>query len=161
MGRAQELDVLIPLWAHYLHIPPESDLDPVRVLKAIAWNESDYGQNTTPLKEPAYLPGGRYFTPEQAARYKRYGVAAAKSYSSFQILYPTACEMGFSGTPQGVDADREAIRWVVELLNRRTFDRDAARTIEQIGDGYNSGRVGGFLPREYMRELREHYDRLA
>jgi hypothetical protein len=161
MARAQELDVLISLWAHRLHLPPESVLDPVRVLKALAWKESTYGQNTTPLKEPAYLPGGRYFTPEQAARHKKYGVAAAKSYSSFQILYPTACELGFSGTPTDLDDDREAIRWVVELLNRRVFGRDHAMTIEEVGDCYNSGRKGGFLPAKYMQELRGYYDRLT
>jgi hypothetical protein len=162
MERRARLDQLIVQWAGRLRLPPGSEVDPVKLLKALAWKESTYGQNTTPLKEPAYCPGGRYFTDDQAQAWQQYGEAAACSYSSFQILYPTAVEMGYRDAPQGLDDDAEAIRWVVELLNRRVLGRDQARTVQQIGDAYNSGTSRDQRqPLVYMQALQAHYDRMG
>lgn len=160
MTRHDELDVLIPVWATRLHVPP--GIDPVRLLKAIAMRESRYGVLTTPRREPAYCPKGRYFDAAQARRYQRYGSAAACSYSSFQVMFPVACELGYAGTPEQLGGDAEGIQWAVELLNTRIFGRDQARTIEEIGDAYNSGSCKDrFKPIAYMQAVKGFYDRSA
>src|SRR3990167_9441501 len=112
--KQQELDELITLWAEQLQCPVS--LNPMAILKALAMRESRYGLLTTPRREPSYLPRGRNCNEAQGSRLEQFGSAAACSYSSFQIMFPTACEMGYRGDPHRLGEDREAIRWVIELL---------------------------------------------
>lgn len=157
MDKATTLSKLIMAWAGKLNLPP--GIDGVSLLRALAMKESTYGANTRPRREKAYLPGGRYFNEDQAKRYAQHGRAAACSYGSFQILYPTACELGFSGVPSQLGDDRVGIVWAVELLNRRILKRDKAQTVEQIADGYNSGtHRDGRVPGSYIQEVKKYYD---
>lgn len=157
INRLEILNKIIPEWAKKLNVP--SGINPVALLKALARQESTYGANARPRREPGYCPGGKYFNEDQARRYAIYGKDAACSWGSFQILYPTACELGFTGAPRQLGEDGVGLRWVVELLNRRIFRRDQAQTVEQIADGYNSGtHRDKHVPAEYIAELRHHYD---
>mgnify|MGYP001563777809 CR=1 FL=1 len=157
MDRATLLNKIIPEWAKKLNVP--SGINPVALLKALARQESTYGANAKPRREKGYLPGGKYFNADQATRYAKYGKDAGSSWGSFQILYPTAVELGFTGVPLQLGDDRVGIGFVMELLNRRILKRDKAQTIEQIADGYNSGtHRDKSIPNQYITELRGHYD---
>lgn len=160
MARKEELDAIVTEWAHRIKVP--TGVQAVPLLKAILMRESKYGLLTAPRREPAYMPKGRYFTPEQADRYRRYGTAAACSYSSFQIMFPLACELGYKGSPLSLGQDTEAIRWVVEYLNVRIFGKQHAQTVDEVADAYNSGSCRDrFKPIAYMQAVRGYYKQFA
>jgi len=112
--------------------------------------------NSKPRSERSYRPGGIYF-PKVKPLWEKYQDAAACSYSNFQIMFPTASELGFEGTPQELDHDKVAIVWVVELLKRRVIWM-ARKTrgfapVESIYDGYNSGNPNDKrIPEAYIRK---------
>ena len=112
--------------------------------------------NSKPRSERSYRPGGLYF-PRMKVLWEKYQDAAACSYSNFQIMFPTASELGFEGTPQELDEDKVAIVWVVELLKRRVIwmarkSRGFAPA-EAIYDGYNSGNPNDKrIPETYIRK---------
>ncbi len=113
------------------------------VLWALFQREHYDPHNSVPRLEKAYCPGGRYFTPNQDRLWTIYGPAAAKSYSNFQILYPVAVELGFTGPPVTLEDDAVAIEYVVRLLNRRLIPLsrkdDGKVKAGELFDAYNSG----------------------
>lgn len=151
------LEALITQFAPRLHVPP--GVDAGRLLKAIAKKESSYGRNRTPRFEPAYYTGGRYCTPDQAAQIALYGKEAAKSFGAWQILFPVARELGYRGTPQGLNEDVEGIRWVVHYINSRAIARDRAASVSQIADAYNSGNARDkIIPVDYIAKVTQYYE---
>jgi hypothetical protein len=129
------------------------------VLFALFLNERYNKANPDPRLEKSYCPGGRYYSDRL---WKLYGEDSAKSFSNWQIMFPTAHELGFRGMPTELDDDAVAIRWVVELLNRRIIRRarinDQVVTLEEIFDGYNTGSPNDqFVNPEYVRRGKEHY----
>jgi len=156
MGRRENLDSIVTEWAPRVRVP--IGVKAVPLLKAILMRESAYGTLTEPRRERAYCPGGRYYNEEQRERYVKFGVAAAMSYSAFQIMFPLACELGYKGIPSILGQDREAVRWVVEYLNDRIFGRQHAQTVLEIADAYNSGNCRDrFKPLPYMQAVSRFY----
>lgn len=141
-------------------LDPLNDIDPVVLLCAISLNESSGGKWNVPKHENAYAPGGVYYKKSVQVRelYGRYGALAACSWSSWQILYVTAVELGFKGSPLDLWNDSTAIEWVVKLLNARII-RTGKETLAQIADAFNSGNyLDGLVPREYIDKLKRHYN---
>lgn len=137
------------------------DINPAALLWAIYFCEKYTKGNRVPRLEAAYQPKGYYYEHSEAVRaeYERWGDYAACSYSNFQILYVTARELGFQGPPLALDRDSVAIRFVVELLNRRIFGR-GAKTVEQVADAYNSGSFRDqHQPIAYIQKFVKFYEK--
>jgi hypothetical protein len=99
------------------------------------------------------------------AIYAAFGDAGASSWSSFQILYVAAWELGCDLAPWMLHDDATALTWVIRHLDRRVFTA-GARTVAEIADAYNSGsHTDGNVPAEYIASFIVHYnfclDRLA
>lgn len=138
------------------------NIDPKALLAALLFCESSMGQNTEPRVEPAYLPGGVYFDNELVQEaYQRYGQAAAASYGPWQILYITALELGFDGTPEELADPATNLEFVIKYLNQRAFKR-GAHTLSQIADVYNSGfHLDRNIPVDYIRKCVRAYNGIA
>ena len=134
------------------------------LLLAIADVESSAGTQNLPRFEPAYSIGGFYWKRARHVRqeWRRWGDFAACSFSSWQILFVVAFELGFRGDPIALREDVLAVRWVVELLNRRIFGREA-KTVRDVADGWNSGSFkDANVPQAYVEKLEAAYaQRLA
>lgn len=117
--------------------------------------------NTEPRFEAAYAPGGYYYehSIEVRARWTQWGRDSACSYSNFQILYNTACELGYIGPPKALDKDGLALPYVCLYIRRRIIDRGATKP-EQIADAYNSGSFSDqHIPGAYIRKFMKYYER--
>ena len=118
------------------------------LLRAIADVESTYGADSTPRHEPAYCRGGRYFG---AAMTKLYGCAAHCSYGPWQVMYPTARELGFTGTPEELANPETNCLYAVRYLNARAA---SATTLGQIARCYNGGNIhAAAVPQSYIDKL--------
>jgi len=145
-------------WGYRLDLRAGEPLG-VWVLYALFLNERYNAQNPVPRLEPSYCPGGRYYSDRL---WKLYGEDSAKSYSNWQLMFATAHELGYRGMPHELDDDTVAVRWVVELLNRRVIRKarsnDQVVTLEELCDGYNTGNpIDGYRNSEYVRRGLEHY----
>ena len=150
---------IIKEWAPKLRVP--DTLNGEAILWAIYNCEKYTPTNPKPRFEPSYAPGGVWYELAQAVRdeWAQYGEAAACSYSNFQIMYPTAVELGYIGPPQTLDRDALAIAFVVRYLNIRVFAQ-GAKTPEEVADAYNSGTFKDSVkPESYMKSFRFYYDR--
>lgn len=126
----------------------------VALLAALAEAESWFGVYNIPKYEPAYDSGGRYFDHKL---WMKWGSWAACSYSSWQIMYPVAIELGFDGRPQDLWDDETAIHWVMEYIDRRILKR-GCNTVEQFADAYNSGSFKDRnVPELYIEKFVGHY----
>lgn len=133
---------------------------PERLLWAIATIESSAGKLNVPKHESAYAPGGHYYkrSPEVRALWNRWGDWAACSYSSFQILFIVATELGFEGSPIDLWYDEEACPVVVTFLNERIIKRSPSN-LEDIADAYNSGTFRDqHVPLDYIEKFLKAYD---
>ena len=92
----------------------------IALYSSIADCESAYGNNRTPRYEPSYAGGGAYYKRSPVVRklWTKYQAAAACSYSSFQILYVVAYELGFSLSPIHLSYDVFAIKKVTDLSEK-------------------------------------------
>jgi len=132
-------------------------LDGEILLKSIATVESSYGLNNIPKYEKAYDRGGIYYNTTLGMKY---GAWAACSYSSWQIMFPTATELGFTGTPIDLCNDAIAIYWVIEYIKKRALDKGATK-IQEIYDAFNSGSFRDkFIPTDYIGKCTDAYIRL-
>lgn len=132
------------------------------LLKAIAKIESSFGSMNIPKHEKAFDNGGAYFNTEQRERWLRWGAWAACSYSSWQIMYPTACELGFDKapwqrSPGDLNDDAVAIIWVIEFIKKRILSK-GAQDLRQVFDAYNSGTFKDFIvPTDYIEKATKYY----
>jgi hypothetical protein len=141
------------------------------LLAAIALVESTGGVNNYPNFEPYWVPEGNAFTIEGKiqkgrhpstnsivrARFDKFGMASGCSFSSWQILYHTAADMGYSGAPWELWNDHFAIQWVVKLLNR--IYETGAETVANVADAWNSGtHKDRIVPEAYIKKLCAAYD---
>jgi len=135
----KRLEALIECNAQYI-TTPKFPCDKVSILKTIAVCESSFGVMNHSRFEPAYFTGGFYYEKSEVVRdlVEKFGKSAACSYSSFQILFVTACELGFHGTPEELGNDDIAIFWVMKFINKRIIHKNPEK-IEDIFDAYNSG----------------------
>lgn len=126
-------------------------------LKALATVESSYGLNNIPRYEKAYDRGGTYYN---AALSMKYGAWAACSYSSWQIMFPTAVELGFSGSPEDLNCDAIAIYWVMQYIEKRILNKGCTR-LQDLFDAYNSGTFRDTnVPQQYIAKCTDAYIRL-
>lgn len=124
------------------------------LLRAIADIESTYGVNSNPRHEPAYCRGGKYF---DGLLTQLYGCAAHCSYGPWQVMYPTACELGFIGTPEEMANPETNCLYAVRYLNARAAK---ATSIEQIARSYNGGSINSTaVPQSYIDKLTAAYAR--
>lgn len=121
--------------------------DGVAALGALAEIESSFGKYNIPKHENAFDVGGKLFSK---SLWERWGAWAACSYSSWQLMFPVAVELGFTGRPQDLWDDETAILWVMEYIERRILKRGCT-TIEDFADAYNSGSFkDNIVPRVYI-----------
>lgn len=139
-------------------------VDGERLLLALCGVESSFGKTCGLRVEPAYSPGGLYYkkSPAIRAAYWQYGHAACGSWGPWQLLYPTACELGFVGLPWDLFGG-EALPWTVKLINARILPKingDEQIAIGLIADGYNSGNPrDANVPDEYIQKVTAYYNR--
>jgi len=136
-------------------------LDGEALLWAVYYCEHYDKHNRRPRFEAAYAPGGIYFSrsPQIRQGYAKWGSWACCSFSNFQIMYPTAVELGYSGPPLALDKDEVAIPYVIKYINTRCLAR-GAKTPEEVADCYNSGtHLDKIKPEKYIVSFRGYYDR--
>jgi hypothetical protein len=122
------------------------------LLRAIADVESSYGQNSNPRHEPAYCHGGKYY---HVVLTKLYGCAAHSSYGPWQVIYPTAYELGFFGAPEELANPETNCLYAVRYLNARAAK---ATTLEQLARCYNGGNIHAkAVPQSYIDKLTAAY----
>ena len=132
--------------------------EPVALLATLAEIESAFGLLALPKHEPAFDYGGKFCNHEL---WLRWGAWSACSYSSFQIMFVTAHELGFTGSPVHLCDDETAIHWVLEYIRKRIIDRGCT-SIEQFADAYNSGSFkDSFVPTEYVQKFVAIYEGIA
>jgi len=130
----------------------------INLLQTIATKESDYGHNNVPRYEPAYGPGGIYFKANHVKNlYEKYGKDACCSYSSFQIMFITAFELGYRESPKALANDSIAIHWAIKYIQNRILKFNPLN-LEQIFDAYNSGNFKDKnIPKEYISDCLGYY----
>lgn len=137
------------------------EIDSVALLKAIAMRESTYSSNNKPRFEAAFFKGGYYYKHSENLQNKvnLYGQLASCSYSSFQIMYITANELGFNGKPNELNNDEIAIEYVIKLINKRIINKNP-KDIRDIFDAYNSGNFKDKnIPFDYIKYCLNWYNR--
>lgn len=159
MSRESNLHDIIKRKGHIEDLP--NTINCGALLMAISRAESSGGIFGGVLRvEPSYaIKGKRYFNE---ALYRLYGDAAAGSWSSWQIMYPTALELGFTGAPWDLWDDEIAIQWVCRYIEKRVIKRAINRgeviTVEMIADGYNSGTpFDRNIPEDYIFKVKKYY----
>jgi hypothetical protein len=127
-----------------------------RILLTIAGLESSFGERRLFVKyEPAYGPGGAYYQRSETVRklWYTYGVLAASSFGSFQLMFVTARELGYTGTPIDLQKDEICAYWATELIRQRILKRQGAQTLAQLLDAYNSGNCKDrIIPADYIHK---------
>ena len=88
---------------------------------------------------------------------KKYGANVACSFSSFQILYWTARDLGYEGHPFFLCGDDIAIPYVVKYCN---WKLKKAKNIGEFADMYNSGSIDEYIPTLYINNFKEKYEEL-
>lgn len=162
MTSKTKLEKIIKLAAPMLK-PYLKFADSYGILAAIATVESSFGTNNISRFEKVYAPGGSYYNADQKERHLKWGAGACCSFSSFQILYPTACELGFDSSPYNRDPhelsnDEVAIFYVIEYIKNRVLAK-GADTIEKLFDAYNSGTFkDDNIPHNYIRAALQAYN---
>ena len=159
----KSLEQIIKEYANNLNTKFLSNIkiDPVALLKAIAMRESTYGINKNPRFEKSYYKGGSIYKNSKNLQEKveLYGQAASCSYSSFQIMYITANEMGFKGKPEDLNDDTIAIEYVIKMINKRILVKKPS-SIRDIFDAYNSGNFKDKnIPFDYIKYCLNWYNR--
>jgi len=156
-----------------LAFPEPCPVNRDRLLAALCMQESNGGRNRQPNWEPSFSKGGAYFSESLHARTVAHadpvlrdllGLLAASSFGPFQVMYPVACELGFSGLPWELADPRINILFAIRYINVRCIPklraRDEMGLVEQVADGYNSGNpVDRRVPRVYIDSVMSHYRR--
>ena len=143
--------------ARLLDLPPE--IDPYVLLWAIGGVESSFGANNVPRLERNYLPGGRNHRNEMLPLYEAFGEDAAKSWGPWQVMYCNAVRVLPGVEPQAFANPHVGMLAACLWIQGEIVDRQGARTVEAIGDSYNSGNhKDSFVPLDYIGKLVRHYE---
>lgn len=118
-----------------LHVP--DGLDGVKVLWALAGNESDFGTNCSPRHESGYCPISKgHYAAAIAGLTRQFGCLAHCSFGAWQVML---CNCpGFTPLELLQDLDKQ-VQATVGFLNRAIFDGQGARSLAEIGDAFNAG----------------------
>ena len=132
-------------------------IDAVKLLWALAGNESSFGANATARHEASYCPNCNGSHAKKIEGLTRlWGCLAHCSYGAWQVMFPNTHGV----TPAQMDTDPQAaIEQTIRFLNTDIFTYLGARTLEQIGCAYNMGRLPGEnekLP--YVTDLLSNYE---
>ena len=93
---------------------------------AVSMVESSGGKNATPRYEPGFQKRYLQGKPQWEQLAKQYGwQAVSSSYGPYQIMFPTAVDLGFKGTPQQL-AD--------PVINRQYFDKKFTKDFAKTGN---------------------------
>jgi hypothetical protein len=152
------LDIVTEAMAPTIDIggPVLDVIDLLAMLRAIADVESSYGQDSKSRHEPAYCHGGKYY---HVVLTKLYGCAAHCSYGPWQVMYPTAYELGFFGAPEELANPETNCLYAVRYLNARAAK---ATTIEEIARAFNGGSIHSrAVPQSYIDKLTAAYRKRA
>ncbi len=116
-------------------------IDPAAFLKALIGKESSFGIDDKPRHEPAYAPGGFYFQKSQELKdlFKIYGAPISCSYSAFQIMYPTAINLGFSKLVHPMALYDASLAGYFSVLYLNSKFKLGADTLEKLAAAYNGG----------------------
>jgi hypothetical protein len=127
-----------------------------RLLWALAGVESTYGRDREVARlEPAYQPGGSVYRGSSAIRelWGHYGALAACSFGTWQMMAPTARELGHTGHPCDLQTDVVLAPLVVRFLDRRR-----PSSLAEVADAYNSGSCRDrIIPEAYIRTFLAAY----
>jgi hypothetical protein len=130
---ADEIRTIAPL---VVGLP--AGVDPVKLLWAMAGNESSFGKNCTPRHEPAYDFGGRYAAhPQQQHLLEAFGTAAAYSYGPWQQMF---CNAPTGFTPESFADIHNCGISVVAQLNR-ILRSEKPTNLAQIASCWNAGHI--------------------
>lgn len=84
---------------------------------------------------------------------------ASSSFGSFQLLYVTATELGFTSHPIALQDDMICAQWATDLIRRRFVQTQGAKTLRDVLDAYNSGAAkDGIVPAAYIAKGIGFYD---
>jgi hypothetical protein len=135
-----------------------------RLLLTLSKLESTFGAKREFVRpEKGYMPGGKYYqdSADLRAMYRRWGVLAASSFGSWQIMFQVAREMGFTGHPIDLQKDAVCCYWATTLINKRFIQRLKAKTLRDVLDAYNSGNhADKYIPTVYIADGIEVYNDL-
>lgn len=135
---------------------PHGPVNGAVLLWALAGIESDYGRLSDFARhETAYMPGGTYYrhSTQLRALWERYGVLAACSLGPFQIMLPTAVEMGYDGPPHGLLEPFTAAEIAARLILKRHVRQRGAKLLAEVFDAYNSGtHRDAIVPEKYIKK---------
>jgi hypothetical protein len=152
-----------------LDMPP--GIDGIKLLRAISIEETSGGANNCPRFEAAFMPSGSAFTiqgrlvrgtgtaftPVAKARWDKWGLSSAASYSRWQILYHAAADLGYDSAPWLLWDDKVAMGWCITKLNK--IAKLGATSVEQFADAWNSGSFRDrIIPHEYIADILAHYN---
>lgn len=140
-----------PLWHN--GVPCDGAL----VLWAFAGVESSFGRDRYVMRfEPSYSPGGKVYRASPFIRdlWRQHGPDAARSFGSWQMMFPTAVQLGYTGTPEGLADDRALAPLVCAYMKRAQ-----GGTLENAADAYNSGNWRDrFVPLDYLARIVRAYE---
>jgi len=127
------------------------------VLYAIACQESTLGANNNPRFEISY-----WRNPNMKKMIDKYDRKSCCSWGSWQIMYPTACELGYTGTPEGLADNETSIIYVIKYIKYRAVKakEKAGGTLrlQDIFDAYNSGNPNDkIIPERYINSCMQYY----
>jgi len=160
------------------------DLEPMRLLKAFALEEStlgvDLGEDGMIRRriEPSYSPGGHYYERSDLLRmgYVKWGILAASSHGPWQIMWATAIRFGWPedraaselGNPEenceiATKIFDKELRDIYSFAHATSNPRyKTSAPLELLADAYNSGNARDtIIPTKYMLEVCAHYDRMT
>lgn len=146
-------DVLAACAEYGPQLKVPAGLDPVKVMIAIASNESSLGADCGPRYEPAYDTGGVYSGGDMVGLLALYGRAAACSYGPWQMMY-----VNFTAyTPDELLTDLQACAVeYVRFLNSYVIGTKRATTLAEIGEVWNLGHIAP--DPQYVSKLQAAYD---
>lgn len=130
-------------------------------LLAISGVESSFGANNNPRLEKAYQPLGKYGqTSQMKLLYPLYGDDAASSWSPWQIMFVTAYDLGYRGTPRDLELAGTAIPFVIKFFNH--WISEGAKNIDDLCDAWNSGTFKDLnVPYNYISRVKTIYQELS
>lgn len=113
-------------------------IDGAQLLWALAGKESSFGVESNPRHEQGYCYGHEYFDKD---RTRLWGCLAHCSYGPWQVMYANfniAVSPLEIMAPNGVNLIAGA---TVQFLQSFVMKQRGAKTLEEIGEVYNSGKI--------------------
>lgn len=163
---------IVKVHATALKLPAGSSLDPVKLLWALCGNETSFGANILPHHEAGYCPftNGAYYKNNPDVRHQTalIGCLAHMSYGPLQVMWFNIVKFYYDATTMGpqeslavallTDPNR-GMNAAVAFLNKEILGRQGCKTLDEIGDAYNSGNAKDkIIPVDYITKLKANYD---